>query len=344
MTVHRSRPAPSLLLLLLLLLGPALASAEGLFDTCARKAAEGEGLAVSGEPGWYFSRNELLHLAAGPFWGEHAEKANAALKPGQRDPLAAIVNYKERLAAAGIELLFVPIPAKAVVYPDRLDAALPAPAPRPDTHHQAFYAALRAAGVNVLDMTPTLIAEREGEPVYCRTDAHYSPKGAQLVATAIAGVVRSNSWYRAPATNPFKAEARELTVTGDLRQGTPGATPETLQATVVTLGDGQSVPDDSAESPVLLLTDSHGLVFHSGDDMLAKGAGLVDLLAIELRAPLDLMGKRGSAATPVRLDVYRKAKGDPDWLSRKKLVVWLLTVREFTGSSWSTKIPVKPAS
>ena len=68
----------------------------------------------------------------------------------------------------------------------------------------------------------------------------------------------------------------------------------------------------------MLLGDSHNLVFHAGDDMLASGAGLPDQLALELGFPVDLVAVRGSGATPARINLFRRAQKDPYVLDRQE--------------------------
>ena len=94
----------------------------------------------------------------------------------------------------------------------------------------------------------------------------------------------------------------------------------------------------SADSPVLLLGDSHTLVFH---DFLAEHAGLLDQLAAELGYPPDRIAIRGSGATPVRIDLYRRSIKEPGYLAKKQVVVWCFTAREFTEAAqgWQ-KLPV----
>ncbi len=49
---------------------------------------------------------------------------------------------------------------------------------------------------------------------------------------------------------------------------------------------------------------------------------------------------RSSGATPARVNLMRRVRGDPTYLGKKKVVIWCFTVREFTeGSGWS-KVPV----
>jgi len=71
--------------------------------------------------------------------------------------------------------------------------------------------------------------------------------------------------------------------------------------------------------------------------MHAEGAGLPELLSYELGVNVDLVGVRGSGATPARVELVRRR----DNLKGKKMVIWCFTVREYTESQtgWQ-KLPV----
>jgi len=71
-------------------------------------------------------------------------------------------------------------------------------------------------------------------------------------------------------------------------------------------------------SPLLIIGDSHTLVFH---DFLAEKSGLLDQVAYETGFAPDLIGTRGSGATSVRVSLYRRARKDPDYLAKKKMIV-----------------------
>ena len=76
-----------------------------------------------------------------------------------------------------------------------------------------------------------------------------------------------------------------------------------------------SEPDDN--SPVLIIGDSHCLIFHSDGDMLAKNSGLLENLASDLGFKADLIVVKGSGANSVRIDLYRKAN-NIEWLNKKR--------------------------
>ena len=318
-----------------------------LRDACAAKAANTP--VVQGSDGWLFLPAELRHVSVGKFWGEDAVKVSKATKPESADPLPAILDFKAQLDAAGIELLLVPVPAKAFVYPEALTGGNPnGPAPaRMDTFHQQFYAELRKNGVTVIDLLPDLLAQRNaaGGPVFCKTDTHWSGAGIRIAAEKITALLADKSWLKAAAKTKAVTVTRPVEITGDLQGMLGGAAKETVALNFVgteASGGNTAVPSDR-QSPVVLLGDSHTLVFDAGADMHTTGAGLPDQLVHDLGVTVDLIGVRGSGATPARINLMRRVRGDAGYLAGKKVIIWCFTVREFTeASGWSKVTLSKP--
>jgi alginate O-acetyltransferase complex protein AlgJ len=327
-------------------------AAERFRARCAALAAEAEKadrIAVEGKDGWLFFGNELHHFGAGRFWGSDAAKVSRAAKPEYADPLPAILDFQEQLDKLGIKLLIVPVPPKLVIYPDKLPGPAGEPATSPPTRldilHQEFYKLLRQKGVDVLDVTVDFLAARPAEkqdgPVYCMTDTHWSSLACRMAAKAVARRLAVNRWVALPKESPFTVKTEPVRIAGDLSPTTgPGeAKKESLEAFVVRGKDGAVVATDP-NSPVLVLGDSHTLVFHGGQDMHAAGAGLADHLAVELGLPVDLIGVKASGATEARIALYRNAAEDKDWLGRKKVIIWCFGAREFTEADGWRKVPV----
>ena len=316
----------------------------------AAAAAKTSTLAVPGTDGWLFLAAELRHLGAGKFWGEDAAKVSKAAKPEWADPVPAIVDFKTQLEKAGIELLVVPVPPKPVIYPDKLpgaaaEAAGAAP-PRLDAADEEFYGVLRAAGIKVIDLAPEFLAHRadpRGE-VYCRTDSHWSGTGCVQAAARIMAEIKDRAWLKAVTRLPLESDWRRVEIAGDLGRSLGGETPPVENVELRFVGrktDAGLVPlEDDAASPVILLGDSHTLVFHAGADLHAKGAGLADQLALELGMPLDVLGVRGSGVTAPRVNLYQRGLSNPNYLAGKRLVIWCFSAREFTeGQGWR-KLPL----
>ena len=302
-------------------------------------AAKEEGRAVPGLDGWLFSRQEIAHISKGDFWGDAAQTTSLAGKPESRDPLAAILDFKQQLERAGIELIVVPVPAKAHVYPDKLVAGIPPTQVnsnhRFDPAHQQFLQELGKAGVEYLDLTRLFLdARRSGStPLFLQRDTHWSPTGLSVVARALKDRIASRSWFQALEKLQFERKSEIVQVNGDLMETTStSAGSDTVSVLRIV---PSPVPDRN--SPIVLLGDSHTLIFHSGGDMHAKDAGLPENLAFELGLNVDLVGVRGSGATPARVELARRR----DNMAGKKLAIWCFTVREYTESSsgWR-KVPV----
>jgi len=335
--------------------GRAGQAAAFLADLAAKSAKAGKENAnvVRGKDGWLFFAGELRSLGVGRFWGAAAAKVSRAPNPAHADPLPALLDFKAQLDRAGIELLVVPVPAKAAIYPEKVSEVVSAPpTERMDRHHEAFFALLRSKGVNVLDLAPPFLRQRGAassdaqDALYCRQDTHWSGQAIVLAARQIAEAVKDRPWLQTLPRKTFATEQRRVTITGDLWEGLEDASvsKETLSLTFVgtpgVQGALAAYVEPSRKSPVLLLGDSHCLVFHAGGDMLAYGAGLPDHLARELGFPVDLVAVRGSGATPARINLLRRG----DNLRGKRLVIWCFSVREFTeADGWRTVNVIKPA-
>jgi alginate O-acetyltransferase complex protein AlgJ len=307
--------------------------ATAQFAALAAKAEADQRAAITGRNDWLFLTAELRHLGVGPFWGDKAAAVSRSARKDAADPLPAILDFQTQLKQAGVELILLPVPAKAAIYPDKL---FDVPAPKPGDPGVAgaddeFLKLCVRQGVNVLDLAPAFQAARAKEAVllYCLTDSHWSGRGCGVAAALLAKDIRARPWFAGIAARRFKSEQREQKISGDLAAIMGGDVPaETLPQRLVTDESGVP-PADWRESPVLLLGDSHTLVFHAGEDMHGAGAGLADQLALELGFPIDVIGVGGSGATPARINLMRRQ----DNLAGKKLVIWCFSIREFTEAS-----------
>ena len=307
------------------------------------RSAQSENAAViAGVDGWFFLSSDIRFLSAGQFWGADAAKVSRAHKPESADPIPAIVDFHEQLKKRGIDLLLMPVPPKAAIYPEKI-------LPDVDLHGQTaapylagFYDELRKRGVDVVDLAPVFLQNHANEhgPVFCKTDTHWSGLGCVLAAQTIKDKIHEKLAVQ-PQKN-YAAEWKEVTIKGDLGDlaGANIKKPEPEKIAIRTISDketGAAINPDP-NSPLLIIGDSHTLVFH---DFLAEKSGLLDQIAYETGFAPDLIGTRGSGSTSVRISLYRRARKDPGYLARKKMIVWCFAAREFTESDqgWD-KVPV----
>jgi alginate O-acetyltransferase complex protein AlgJ len=308
----------------------------------SRAAESAHAAVIAGVDGWFFLSSDIRFLSVGQFWGADAAKVSRAHKPESADPIPAIVDFRDQLKKRGIDLLLMPVPPKAAIYPEKI-------VPNVDLHGETaapylarFYDELRKREIDVVDLSPVFLQNRADEhgPVFCKTDTHWSGLGCVLAAQTIKEKIREK--LAGQPRKDYAAEWKEITIKGDLGD-LAGANARKLEPekiavrTISDKGTGAAINPDP-NSPLLIIGDSHTLVFH---DFLAEKSGLPDQLAYETGFAPDLIGTRGSGATSVRVSLYRRAKKDPEYLAKKKIIVWCFAAREFTESDqgWD-KVPV----
>jgi hypothetical protein len=287
---------------------------------------------IEGDDGWLFLRSELNFLASGPFWGQAATQVSKARKPEWADPELAVLDFHRQLNTAGIELLLVPVPAKATVMAHKLPIESDS---NNDEAMQEFMARLRASGVDVLDLKPVLTkVNSNGVPAYLKTDTHWSPAGLKAASKEIAQWLEDKG-LASRAASPLSPTLRSVVMRGDLvdmQTGTGGGPTETVMVEDL----GGTAPAMAQSSPITLLGDSHALVFSAGQDMHAKDAGLVEHLSAAIDAPIDRVAVRGSGASATRIELLRRR----DQMAGKKAVIWLFAARDLTESDGWRVVPV----
>lgn len=311
---------------------------EQMKELAARASPNG---VLQGRDGWLFLQEELEHLGNLSSYGEGVLARSQGTQTPLSDPEAAIVDFKEQLQVLGIELVFVPIPPKALIYPEGLPGGFGTEwSSQLARSYEEFYARLAAQGVQVVDMIPRFLATRGSGLLYCKTDSHFSGIGLGLVAEELGRLIRHKGWYSGLEKKKYRQELREIGIQGDLSLMQKSEYREQVALKFqIDQATGKAERPDP-ESPVLLLGDSHTLVFSTGADMHSRGAGLFDQLNGELGFAVDRMGVRGSGATVSRIKLYQRSRKDSSYLATKKIIIWCLSARELTGSGAWRKIPV----
>ena len=310
-------------------------------------AAAGSEIGVRGAAsGWWFLRGELEHLAEGFFWEGDLEETTVT----GADPVPVIARYAEELDALGVRLVLCPVPAKAAIYPEKLASELATDAGGPAFGTLAplapFIDKLVEAGVEVIDLEPVFRELRSSseEALYCAQDSHWSPLACRLAAGILADLVRDEP-YVDLAREAFEeeilcADGDALRIYGDLLSEKERQSESMEELAVSYVGTGSGRPPQpleiSPESPVLVVGDSHTLVFNEGADlgMHAHGAGLVDHLAAELGFPVDREASKGSGGDSARANVARRSRSEEDLWNKKKVVFWVFSAREFSRGKW----------
>ena len=290
---------------------------EAIFNERLKSA---EPTSVEGVDGWRFLPAEIKHLLAG-------DPSNDSKRPFE-----TIVDFDQQLKQLGVRLIVVPVPAKVTIHPEFFDKRLAGAGA--SSQESAFYEALRAKGVEVVDLTQDFVASKAQGPLYCARDSHWNGRATVLAAQKLAAGLKGTVEKKVE----LEAREEEIEIQGDL-----GGEKEKVNLRFINPKGQTGRLEPDRASPILVLGDSYVLVFHDGGDMHASGAGLPDQLAFELRAPVDVLGVRGSGATPARVSLARRARANPNYLSSKKVIIWCFGVRELTqAEAWKPVPLLKP--
>lgn len=294
--------------------------------------------AFVGPDGWWFYRPGLQYLTRRPPGGSIDREIAG--------PLRAILDFRDQLAARGIQLLAVPAPNKESIHPEHLARGIDPPVVPPLAEStRALLAELRAHQVPVLDLFELFGTEKQenpaAAPTYLRQDSHWSPHGLQLAARAAADRLGALGVPR-QTNSPYATRAVPLPHLGDvvrMLRSPPverSVTPEQLSATQVILAATGTPFRDDPEARVLVMGDSFLRIFERDEP---GSAGFIAHLARELGQPVAALLGDGGASTLVRQELFRR----PALLRNKRVVVWEFVERDirFGTEGWQI-IPLPP--
>ncbi|HLD68826.1 MAG TPA: alginate O-acetyltransferase [Pseudomonas sp.] len=136
-----------------------------------------------------------------------------------QDNWALIEGVRNRLAERNIELVLAILPAKARLYPEYFGEVTPAALH--DDLYQRFQAHAQQAGLLAPDLLAPLQRAKQGGDVFLRTDTHWTPRGAEVVAQQLSTSIRRSAPLEAEpqafVTEPIASEAYQ----GDLTRFLP---------------------------------------------------------------------------------------------------------------------------
>ena len=248
------------------------------------------------------------------------------------NPLPRLLELKHYLDSIGVQLLVVPVPVKEEIYAERLVAGTPAdlcvnPAGREFTRE------MLAAGLDVLDIYPALMAAKAGdEPPhfsYQRYDTHWSLPGMLAAMEQLAARVTQYSWYGDAGAKPGSLNMQETTTMreGDLVAHLPDAEKANYPADTLPamkIFKGTEPYKGGKNAPILLMGDSFTGVFESVDQ---KSGGPGSLLAYATGLDVQVLTSWGGGP-----GIYHRMMKMKKDMQSKRLVIYMMTARDFWQS------------
>ena len=298
---------------------------------------------ILGPDGWLLLKDELAYASADRFWGIAALSLKPNVPLEKVDAISAIAAFRDDLAKVGIELLFAPAPNRPMVVPEAVLGKGKIPpgrtTPRLQPVEEEFYAALRARGVEAIDLTKVLLAHRQSEhgPLYVPGDSHWTGAAVALAAGEIGAWAKRRPWYKDVAKQRFETSWVTVEHFGYLykdlheRAGLEKRPPDTVQVRKVraagTDGTTTEIEERNPTSPVILIGDSQTIWWRPR----GQEGSLYHQLAAELGFPVDTLDTVGGGTNESRLNLVREARSTAGYLAGKKLVIWCFSSRSLLG-------------
>ncbi|MFQ6574589.1 alginate O-acetyltransferase [Pseudomonas sp. UM16] len=166
---------------------------------------EGRPGVVLGREQWLFSDEEFKPVAN----SDQFEQENLALIRGVRDTL------QQR----GVQLVLAIVPAKARLYSEYLGEQTPASL-HGDLYNE-FHAQARQAGVFAPDLLAPLTTAKTRGQLFLRTDTHWTPMGAEVVAQHLAEAVNRQNLLSGEPQQFITEQRQSAPYKGDLTNFLP---------------------------------------------------------------------------------------------------------------------------
>jgi len=296
-------------------------------DLFLRTFGQGNRRVVVGRDGWLYYRPDLEAVfGKGPRYSEPETVARQVTDESWQPPIPLIAAFAEKLASLDIELLVVPVPTKAMLFPEGL-SDVEAPVMLPE--YEDILQELREEGVAVLDLVPLLLSIPP-EDRFLKQDTHWTAATMEKVAIAVSGYLRSVS----PKQNQlFESTRLERSHVGDL-VGMLDSGAEFYPEEIQTLRQIQSPYADDpgyASSGHVVLGDSFVNIYEDpalgfGEEGESSiGAGFSSHYSAALGLSVETIAVNGGGSTAVRRTFSSLPSEE---IIMKKSVVWVFSARD----------------
>jgi alginate O-acetyltransferase complex protein AlgJ len=310
-----------------------------------------------GRDGWLFYRPSVESVTGPGFltpeWQQdRIRAAEKSPSPPQPDPVKALLQFNQQLAARGIALVIVPAPGKETLYPEKLargwDTRMRSPQ---NASYERFKSQLAKAGVNIFDPMPILLEMKKvaGQGVYLKTDTHWSAPAMEHVAARLAAWLHERGFVPAHDTGEWHPRTQTVRNTGDiavmlnLPKRQRFFPPEQAQTRRVVTSEGRAW-EPEANAPVLLMGDSFCNIYSLPAMGWGDSAGLAEQLSLELGQPLDRLTINAGGAYSARQELARELASGRDRLAGKRVVIYEFADRELAFGDWKLfELPTPPA-
>jgi len=294
---------------------------------------------------WLFYRPDIDYVTSRGFLDPTLLAARSDADPALApNPLPAIEEFRDGLLARGIELIVVPVPVKPSIYPDRYTRrSVASAAAIQNPSYGEFLHELDQREIRYIDLSQTLwqAKSKTSQPLYFKSDTHWTPSGMKVAAAAIANAIVQIGlvWEEPPES--FTYSPIEVGNHGDtlamlrLPAGLAEEKKDFVTVEQVRTADGREWSAE-ASAEILFLGDSFANIYSLASMGWASSAGLIEHTSAILSRPIDRLciNDKGSYAT--RLAIVGQIQRGKDRLAGKKVVIYEFASRELAFGDWKT--------
>ena len=301
-----------------------------------RRLRAGNEQVYLGRGAWLFYRPDVDYITGPPFLDPSQMRHRTHVDRVQPDPVKAIVNFRNQLAARGIDLIAMPVPMKPGIDAKKLSRSAEESAPLHNASFAEFKARLEKAGVRVFDPGPSLMQRKAGASLYLESDTHWRPEAMELTAENLAALIPPSA---STSRTSFQLASKEINGLGDIARMLSLPPSQNLyrpeKVTIHEVLSGNAMWRASNGADILLLGDSFSNIFSLDALGWGESAGFAEHLSRALGGrPLDCILRNSDAAYATREILSRDLARGHDRLAGKKLVVWEFATRELAFGDW----------
>ncbi len=292
-----------------------------------------------GRDGWLFYRPDVEYITGPPFLDARQLKQRAKTPGVEPDPMNAIVDFRDQLAARGINLIVMPVPVKSCVDREMLVGNASQKELLQNQSFDDFKALAERRGIQVFDPAPLLMERKSkagGAPVYLATDTHWRPETMEWVARQLRCILGRSGPQQGEG---LRVAEKEISAYGDiltmlkLPAGDNFYRPQKVVIHQVLTGN--TLWRSSADAPVLLLGDSFCNIYSLAPMGWGESAGFAEHLSQALGGqPVDCILRNSDGSFATREILSHQLTRGRDRLAGKKVVVWEFAVRELSFGNW----------
>lgn len=250
----------------------------------------------------------------------------------------SMLDLQKRMTGYNVDLIYVAVPTKAEVYPERLIKNVPADRIISPAGRKILQTMLKS-NVEVVDLLPVFLehASKGGAPLFDDNDLLWNKTAMNLAAECVAQRLKRYAEVQALAqkSGGYKGvdSVKKITMRDLMNPGIHSKSrPVTEEERpVLQVLDAQGKPyQDNPDSPVLLAGDAHA--WHAAEASAGIGAQIARLTG----APVRMIGKIGDEGQDVLpWEIIKELKNDKDFLSKRRVLVIVDGIHWSYSDGWS---------